>query len=116
MSNLRCAAMLAAGAALALSPAPVAAQAAGQPTNQATAQPARKPGLFGAQIKVTEEGPKIAAVLPDRTAAAIGVKVGDILLEAGSKPISLEALQAISEAGEGGGSSQLQSEACRRGP
>lgn len=31
-------------------------------------------------------------MLPDRTAAAIGFKVGDILLEAGGTPISQEVL------------------------
>jgi C-terminal processing protease CtpA/Prc len=78
MKKLKFAAILAAGAALALSPTHVAAQAAA------------KPASFGAQIQLKPEGPEIAALLPDRTAAAIGLKVGDILVEAGGKPISQE--------------------------
>jgi C-terminal processing protease CtpA/Prc len=70
----------AAGAALALSPTQLAAQATG------------KPGLLGVQIEVKPEGPEITQMLPDRTAAAIGFRVGDILLEAGGKPISQEVL------------------------
>lgn len=81
MNKLKFAAILAAGAALALSPAHVAAQA-----------PA-KPASLGVQIADNPEGPEITALLPDRTGAAIGFKVGDILLEAGGKPISPEVLQ-----------------------
>jgi C-terminal processing protease CtpA/Prc len=82
MNKLNFAAILAAGAALALSPAHVAAQAA-------------KPVSLGVQMDVTPEaeGPEVVAMLPDRTAAAVGFKIGDILLEAGGKPISREVLE-----------------------
>ncbi len=78
MNKLEFAAIFAAGAALALSPAHVAAQAAA------------KQASMGAQIKPHAEGGEVARVFPDRTAAAVGLKVGDILLEAGGKPISQE--------------------------
>ena len=83
MKQFRLAAFLAAGAALALAPAHVAAQAA-------------KPVSLGVQMNVTPEaeGPEVVAMLPDRTAAAVGFKIGDILLEAGGKPISREVLDA----------------------
>jgi S1-C subfamily serine protease len=90
MNKLNLAAVLAAGASLALSSAPLAAQATQDP---AAARPAGKPGLLGVQIMLKPEGPEIVEMLPDRTAAAIGFKVGDILLEAGGKPISEEVLQ-----------------------
>lgn len=90
MNKLNFAAVLAAGVALALSPAYVAAQATEAP---APAPAAGKPGLLGVQIMLKPEGPEIVEMLPDRTAAAIGFKVGDILLEAGGKPISQEVLQ-----------------------
>ena len=79
MKTVKFAAILAAGASLALAPAPVAAQAA-------------KP-FYGIQIQVTPEGPKVVEVMPGFTADAIGLEVGDILLEAGGKPISQEVLQ-----------------------
>jgi C-terminal processing protease CtpA/Prc len=90
MNKSKFAFLLAAGAALALSPAQVAAQATGDP---AAAQAAGKPGLLGVQIMLKPEGPEIVEMLPDRTAAAIGFKVGDVLVEAGGKPISQEVLQ-----------------------
>lgn len=82
MKNLKFATMFAIGAALALSPAHVAAQAAGKQVS------------FGAQIQAKPDGPEIAALLPDRTAAMIGFKVGDILLEVGGQPVSREAFGA----------------------
>ena len=81
MNKLKFAAMLAAGAALALSPAHVAAQAAAKPVS------------LGVKLQVSPEGAEVAEMLPDRTAAAVGLKVGDILVEAGGKPISPEVLQ-----------------------
>lgn len=81
MNKLKFGVVLAAIAALALSPAHVAAQAAGKPVS------------LGVKIQVNSEGPEIVEMLPDRTGAAIGFKVGDILLEAGGKPISQEVLQ-----------------------
>ncbi len=90
MNKLNFAAALAAGAALALSSAPLAAQATEAPP---AAPAAGKPGLLGVQIMLKPEGPEIVEMLPDRTAAAIGIKVGDILLEVGGKPISQEVLQ-----------------------
>lgn len=81
MNKLKFAAVLAAGAALALTPAHLAGQAAAKPVS------------LGLQIQVKSEGPEVVALLPDRTGAAVGFKVGDILLEAGGKPISQEVLQ-----------------------
>lgn len=81
MTRFKFALLLAAGAALALSPAHLAAQAAAKPVS------------LGLQIQVKPDGPEIVAMLPDRTGAAIGFKLGDILLEAGGKPISQEVLQ-----------------------
>ena len=68
------------GAALALSHA------------HADDQAASKPVSLGVQIMVTPEGPEIVDMLPDRTAAAIGFRLGDILVEVGGKPISEEVL------------------------
>lgn len=84
MNKLQFAAVLAAGAALALSPAQVAAQAAAKPVS------------LGIQFSGNPEGTEaeVVEMLPDRTGAAIGFKVGDILIEAGGKPISREALMA----------------------
>lgn len=80
MNKLTFAAILAAVAAIALSPAHVAAQAASEPVR------------LGVQLLVTAEGPEVVEMLPDRTGAALGLKVGDILIEAGGKPISQEVL------------------------
>jgi C-terminal processing protease CtpA/Prc len=82
MNKLKFAAILAAGATLALTPAHIAAQAAAKPVS------------FGAQLKPHAEGGEVAALLPDRTAASLGFKVGDILLEAGGLPISQEVFRA----------------------
>jgi S1-C subfamily serine protease len=76
MSKLKFTAILAAGAALALSPAHVAAQA-GPPI----------------QLKQHAEGAEVAVMLPDGPAAVLGLKVGDIVLEVGGKAISREVLQ-----------------------
>lgn len=80
MNKLNFAAILA-GAALALSPAHVAAQATAKPVS------------LGFKLQVSSEGAEVAEMLPDRTAAAIGLRVGDILVEAGGTPISPEVLQ-----------------------
>jgi S1-C subfamily serine protease len=81
MNKLNFAAILAAGAVLALSPAHVAAQAAA------------KPASLGVAFQVTPDGPTVAEILPDRGGAALGLKVGDVMVEAGGKPISQEVLQ-----------------------
>ena len=81
MTKVNFAAFLVAGAALALSPAHVAAQAASNPVS------------LGIAVQMNPDGPEVMEMLPDRTGAAIGFKVGDILLEAGGKPISQEVLQ-----------------------
>lgn len=83
MSKFKVAAILAAGAALGLSPAHVAAQAAAKPVS------------LGIQFSGNPDGTEaeVIQMLPDRTGAAIGFKVGDILIEAGGKPISREVLQ-----------------------
>jgi S1-C subfamily serine protease len=73
-----------AGAALALAPSQVAAQDAGKPVS------------LGIQFAGNEEGneAEVMEMLPDRTGAAIGFKVGDVLIEAGGKPVSREVLMA----------------------
>ena len=81
MMRFKLAAILAAGAALALSPAPACAQAEARPVS------------LGVRIEVQPQGPVIVEILPDRTAAAMGFQVGDILLEAGGRPISPEVLR-----------------------
>lgn len=74
MNKLKFVAILAAGAALALSPAHVAAQA-GPPI----------------QLKKHPEGAEVTVLVPD--AAVLGLKLGDIVLEVGGKPIDPEVLQ-----------------------
>lgn len=85
MNKLKFAALFAAGAAVALSPAHAAAQAAANPIS------------MGMKLEhVTEggiEGGQVTAMLPGRTGAALGFKVGDILIEAGGKPITPEVLK-----------------------
>ncbi len=76
MKKLKLAAILAAGAALTLSPAHLAAQA-GPPI----------------QLKQHPEGAEVAIMAPDGPAAVLGLKVGDIVMEVGGKPISREVLQ-----------------------
>ena len=84
MNRLSFAAILASGAALALSPADVAAQGVAKPVS------------LGIQFSGSPEGTEaeVVRMLPDRTGAAIGFKVGDILVEAGGKPVSREVLMA----------------------
>lgn len=86
MNKLTFVTILVAAVALALSSADVAAQTAAKPVS------------LGVQFLVTEDGPEVTDMLPDRTGVAIGFKVGDILIEAGGKPISeavlMEYLQA----------------------
>lgn len=77
MSKLKVAAILAFAAALA--------------SAQAAAQPA-KPVSMGIRLTQVPENPEVTAVLPDRTGAALGFKVGDILIEADGKPVSREVL------------------------
>jgi S1-C subfamily serine protease len=76
MNKLKFAALFAAGAALALSPAHVAAQA-GPPI----------------QLKEHPEGAEVAVMVPEGPAAVLGLKVRDIVLEVGGKAISREVLQ-----------------------
>ena len=69
-------ALIAAGAALALS----ATQAAANPISM---------GVKFDHVTVDgKEGGKVLAIMPGRTGAAIGFKVGDILIEAGGRPIT----------------------------
>jgi S1-C subfamily serine protease len=75
MNKLKFTAILA-GAALALSPASVAAQE-GPPM----------------QLKPHAEGAEVAIMQPNGPAASLGLKVGDIILEVGGKPITREVLQ-----------------------
>jgi S1-C subfamily serine protease len=84
MNKLKFAAILAAGAALALSPAHVAAQVAAKPVS------------LGIQFSGNPEGTEaeVVQMLPDRTGAAMGFKVGDIVIEVGGKPVSREVLMA----------------------
>lgn len=78
MNRLNFAAILAAGAALALSPAQVGAQETAKPVS------------MGTQVRAHGEGIELIAVLPGHTAAALGFRVGDILIEAGGRPVSPE--------------------------
>ena len=71
-------------AALALSFAAVAHAQQAQPPAP-TAQP--QVGL-GIAIDEDPQGPKVGAVVPGGTAAAIGVRPGDILLQFGGRPVS----------------------------
>lgn len=84
MTRFKSVAVLTAIAALALSPAHVAAQAAAKPVS------------LGIQFSANPEGTEaeVVKMLPDRTGAAIGFKVGDILIEVGGKPVSREVLMA----------------------
>ena len=76
MNKLKFAAILAAGAALALPSAQVAAQE-GPPI----------------QLKQHPEGAEVVIMDADGPAAVLGLKVGDIVVEVGGKPISREVLQ-----------------------
>ena len=76
MNNFKFARILAASAALAVAPAHVAAQG-GPPI----------------QLKQHPEGAEVAVMVADGPAAPLGLKVGDIVLEVGGKPISREVLQ-----------------------
>lgn len=71
-------------AAFALSPVPAVAQAPAKPVS------------LGIQFAGNPEGTEaeVIQMLPDRTGAAIGFKVGDVLIEAGGKPLSREVLMA----------------------
>jgi S1-C subfamily serine protease len=82
MSKLHLAVVVA--AAVALSSAPIAAETTAKPVS------------LGIQFSGNPEGTEaeVVQMLPDRTGAAIGFKVGDILIEAGGKPLSREALMA----------------------
>ncbi len=82
MNRLNFAAIFAAGAALAMAPVQLAAQSAAKPVS------------LGIQFAPNPEGTEaeVVQMLPDRTGAAIGFKVGDILIEAGGKPVSREVL------------------------
>lgn len=75
MNKLKFAVILAAGAALVLSPAHLAAQA-GPPI----------------QLRQHPEGAEVTVMLPDGPAASLGLMVGDIVLEVGGRPISREVL------------------------
>ena len=75
-----------AGAAvLALSLGTIAHAQQAQPAAAAAAQP--QVGL-GIAIEEDPQGPRVGAVAPGGTAAAAGVRPGDILLQFGGKPIS----------------------------
>jgi S1-C subfamily serine protease len=82
MTKLNFAAIFIAGSALTLSPGPVVAQA-----------PAKAVSL-GIQFAGNPENDEaeVMKMLPGRTGAAMGFKVGDILTEAGGKPVSREVL------------------------
>lgn len=84
MNRLKIASILAAGAAIALSSTHVAAQTSAKPVS------------LGIQFSGNPEGneAEVVQMLPDRTGAAIGFKVGDVLIEAGGKPLSREVLMA----------------------
>jgi S1-C subfamily serine protease len=81
MNKFKIAAILAAGAAIALSPANVAAQSA-------------PPFIMGFGLKQNAEGAEVAFIGPGSTAAALGLKIGDIITELDGKPISPEVANA----------------------
>lgn len=74
MNKLKLAAILTAGAALALSPTYAAAQ---------------EPPL---QFKLVPEGAEVANIVAEGPAAELGLKLGDIVLEVGGKPFTAEVL------------------------
>lgn len=84
MKRFKFAAIIAAGAALALSPAQVSAQAA-------------SPAKIGIQLRGHPEGAEVVAVVPGGTAETMGVKVGDIVMELNGKPISPQVVQEYSQ-------------------
>lgn len=90
MNKSKYAAIFAAAAALALVSAPASAN----------------PVSMGIKLEhVTEggmEGGKVTAMMPGRTGAALGFKVGDILIEAGGKPITPEVLREYMKGKTGG--------------
>ena len=90
MIKITFAAILAAAAAIVLSPLPAAAQAQGKPIS------------MGIRVAGTPAGPSVAMILPGRTAEAMGFKVGDILVEADGRPISPEVLEAYMEGKKAG--------------
>ncbi|HEY0112660.1 MAG TPA: PDZ domain-containing protein [Allosphingosinicella sp.] len=90
MNKLKLAVIFAAGAALALSPAHVAAQETAKPISLGIKLEHVTEGLG----EGVAEGGQVTAMLPDRTGAALGLKVGDILIEAGGTPISGEVFRA----------------------
>jgi S1-C subfamily serine protease len=73
MNKFKFAAILAAGAALALSPAHVAAQG-GPPL----------------QLKLVPEGAEVAKIVHEASAAELGLKLGDVVVEVGGKPMTAE--------------------------
>jgi S1-C subfamily serine protease len=88
MNKSKFAIRLAAGALLALSPVHLGAQAPAKPVS------------LGIQFSGNPEGTEaeVVEMLPDRTGAAIGFKVGDILIEAGGKPVTRDVLMAYMKA------------------
>ena len=82
MNRLKLAAILAAGSALALSPASAVAQAGGNAVSMGM--------KLEHVMQDGKDGGKVTGLLPDRTAAALGFKVDDILIEAGGQPITPE--------------------------
>jgi S1-C subfamily serine protease len=76
MNKVKLLALIATGVALALSPAYVSAQE-GPPI----------------QLKQHPEGAEVAVMVADGPAASLGLKVGDVVLEVGGKPITREVLQ-----------------------
>ena len=84
MNKLDLAVIFSIGAALALSPAHVAAQAAEKPISMGIkTEHITDGGLDGAGI---------TSLLPGHTGAALGFKVGDIIIKVDGKPISPDVL------------------------
>ena len=73
-----------------------AAASLAMPGAHAAAQATAKPVSLGIQFSGNPEGTEaeVVQMLPDRTGAAIGFKVGDVLIEAGGKPVSRDVLMA----------------------
>ncbi len=84
MNILKLAGVMTAAAALAASPAHVAAQASASVN-------------MGIDLRQHPEGAEVTGLLPEGTGSAMGVKVGDIIVEVNGRPISAQVVQEHTE-------------------
>ena len=68
----------------------------------AAAQAESKPISMGIKLMRTPAGPAVGSIAPDRTGAALGFKVGDLLLDSDGKPITPQVLEAYMDGKEVG--------------